>query len=47
MKPAVRVARITLLLLFVAAVAVGLARGEYRDVRQNALVICLSCIGIR
>ena len=38
--------RIAVLLAGVAFLAFGLARGEFSDVLQKAMRICLECIGI-
>jgi hypothetical protein len=37
---------IFLFILFVVLMAVGLSLGEYSKVLEQAITICLSCIGI-
>jgi hypothetical protein len=41
-----RAKQIAILLLALAAIAVGVARGEPDEVFQKAALVCLECIGI-
>lgn len=43
----IRVYQIVALCVFAGCLVVGIVRQEQFDIVSNALIICLSCIGIR
>ena len=41
-----KIARVVIAIAAVLLMTVGLAKGDYNDVKNKAIKICLECIGI-